>query len=205
MNCVRSKKNNFALFSSINNSWKHENHDLKPKFWIEYSFKNKQVSNFLANGHEFIPIAWNGLRIENLSDLILQMLLGIIAFFIRIHFWTLNFKKNVIFQYCKNSKKNFDCGICMFDVAKCHLSLKTDFQLEFSKSIRDLSSLIAKEFSLLMFKIVVRVIYVRENFKCSKKYPARTWKCKLFNSWYKSAIYVNYKIELWVVIDHREQ
>ena len=51
----------------------------------------------------------------------------------------------------------------MFDVAKCHLSLKTDFQLEFSKSIRDLSSLIAKEFSLLMFKIVVRVIYVREN------------------------------------------
>ena len=93
----------------------------------------------------------------------------------------------------------------MFDVAKCHLSLKTDFQLEFSKSIRDLSSLIAKEFSLLMFKIVVRVIYVRENFKCSKKYPARTWKCKLFNSWYKSAIYVNYKIELWVVIDHREQ
>ena len=75
----------------------------------------------------------------------------------------------------------------------------------FSKSIRDLSSLIAKEFSLLMFKIVVRVIYVRENFKCSKKYPARTWKCKLFNSWYKSAIYVNYKIELWVVIDHWKQ
>ena len=90
--------------------------------------------------------------------------------FLKVH----SFKKNVIFQFCKNLKKNFDSGICMFDVVKCHLSIWTDFKREYSRifQINQWSIIINSKRILAPYvKIVVRVIYVQEMFK---KYAART-------------------------------
>ena len=75
------------------------------------------------------------------------------------------FQEKCNFWICKNSEKNFDSGICMFDVVKCHLTIWTDLKREFLKSISDLSSLIAKEFSLPMLRLWLGLFMFK---KCSK-------------------------------------
>ena len=141
-------------------------------YWWTIQYENHQHNEKIANIMILPPTSKisHHHKVTNITMSPLSLSLVVLVWTFKVH----SFKKNVIFQFCKNLKKNFDSGICMFDVVKCHLSFWTDFKREYSRifQINQWSIIINSKRILAPYvKIVVRVIYVQEMFK---KYAART-------------------------------